>query len=295
MGGLAGAFRATETPWRDGWDRAHRLLSPCCAGAGVPTLQMRTLRPRLRGDIIDQPQISTLLSPLQQGGFRGWCQGQGCSGWEFMEQRHSHRTRSGAKSRCQCWDRRGAGGPVDKGRAVGPPDGAGLPGHGQGTGFWLRSGGPSLDLPTNGGTTALGRVTLGGENRPGRGASSQSPQDPNSVTGQEDASWSFGRNRRNTESWGRCQTQSLLPGERRGGEKRTAYGKPSVFHAACRQERQPPRHSLPFCFLPVPSGAFRGHDWGPSGLALRGLQPWALGSPQSPLITCYSTCGREEH
>lgn len=93
-----------------------------------------------------------------------------------------------------------------------------------------------------------------GENRPGRGASSQSPQDPNSVTGQEDASWSFGRNRRNTESWGRCQTQSSLPGERRRGEKRTAYGKPSVSHAACRRERQPPRHSLRTVSSLFPSG-----------------------------------------
>ena len=75
-----------------------------------------------------------------------------------MGQRHSHRTRSGAKRRCQCWGRRGAGATADKGRAVGPPDGAGLPGHGQGQGSWLRSGGPSLDLPTNGGTTALGGV-----------------------------------------------------------------------------------------------------------------------------------------
>ena len=96
------------------------------------------------------------------------------------------------------------------------------------------------------------------------------------------------------EPWGRCQTQSSLPGECRGGEKHSAYGKPRVFHAACRREQQPPRHSLPFRFLSVPSGAFRGHDWGPSSLALRGLQPWAPGSPQFPPPGSYSTCGETQ-
>lgn len=200
-----------------------------------------------------------------------------------MEQRHSHRTRSGAKHQCQCWGRRGAGGTADKGRAIGPPDGAGFPGHGQGKGSWFRSGGASLDLPTNGGTTALGGVPRRGirpgepgrENRPGEG--SLFTESPGSKLCHRAGGCflKLWKEQRNTESWGRCQTQSLLPGECRGGEKHSAYGKPRVFHAACRRERQPPRHSMPFRFLSVPSGAFRGHDWGPSSLALHGHQPWA--------------------
>ena len=50
----------------------------------------------------------------------------------------------------------------------------------------------------------------------------------------------------NTESWGRCQTQSSLPGECcRRGEARNIW---KAQHLPRCWERQPPLHSLPFPF-----------------------------------------------
>lgn len=228
---------------------------------------MRTLRPRLRGDIIDQPQISALLSSLQQGGFGGWGQGQGCSGWEFMEQRHSRRTRSGAKSRCRCWGRRGAGGTADKGRAVGPPVGAGLPGHGQGRCSWLRSGGPSLDLPTNGGTTALGRVTLGGRTAWEGSLFTESP-------GSKLCHWAGGCF---LELWKEQEKHGVLGSlpnpefaPRQTPPRGEAHG---IWKTQCLPCCLPPGAAAAppqpaYRVFPVPSGAFRGHDWGPSGLCV---------------------------
>lgn len=111
---------------------------------------------------------------------------------------------------------------------------------------------------------------LGGRATWGRGA-------PFTESPGSKRSWAGGcfleswKEQRNTESWGRCQTQSSLPRRMSQEGRRARHMENPASSTLPGEAAAPPQPAFPISFLfpPVPS---RDSDWGPYHLALCGLQ-----------------------
>ena len=256
--------------------------SPRWVRAAVPTLHVRTRRPRSKFEPQGPDSWPTLFPPARwflrsaagvraagDGRFRGYRPGM------------SHRRGSGAKGQVPVPGGGGLGHQRTE-RLVVPSSGARLPGPGQVRGSWFRPAGPFPDLLSR-------SFPLPGELRQETGAAregqppregeppSQSPQDSNFV-GQEDASWSLGRKRETRSPGVAAKPKVRSPGDAVGGA-RSAHMEPRHL-----PNRAPLPRSLssPSCVFPP----------GPSGDRPGSLQPsaaWAPGSHQPLPSACRET------